>query len=86
MSIKKLTTFFLAFVMIFCLAGCQAAPASAKGGIIYLYGEAHAQEDILARELSLWKDCCAKGIRNLFVDIKTPRLIQFNYSSADFAA
>ena len=68
-DIKKLTTFVLAFVMIFCMAGCQKAPAPAEGGAIYLYGEVHAQEDILAKELSLWKDCYAKGMRDLFVEL-----------------
>ena len=61
MNFKKLTAFALVFVMIFCLAGCQTAPAPAEGGEIYLYGEVHAREDILEKELSLWKACYAKA-------------------------
>ena len=69
MSFKKLTAFALVFVMIFCIAGCQKALAPAEGGEIYLYGEVHAREDILEKELSLWKDCYAKGMRDLFVEL-----------------
>ncbi len=66
-GIKKIIALILSAVLIFCMSGCQAAPA--EGAIIYLYGEVHAQEDILAKELSLWEDCYAKGMRNLFVEL-----------------
>lgn len=69
MNTKKYIAFILSLVLIFCMAGCQAAPAPANGAMIYLYGEVHAQEDILAKELSLWKDCYAKGMRDLFVEL-----------------
>ena len=40
---------------------------------------ANAMLDLLPQELF-------EDPNNTFLDIKTPRLIQFNYSSADFAA
>ena len=42
----------------------EAAPEE-----IYLYGESHGREDILTRELSLWQDCYARGMRHLFVEM-----------------
>lgn len=42
----------------------EAAPEG-----IYLYGESHGREDILTRELSLWQDCYARGMRHLFVEM-----------------
>lgn len=42
----------------------EAAPEK-----IYLYGESHGREDILTRELSLWQDCYARGMRHLFVEM-----------------
>ena len=38
-------------------------------GEIYLYGEYHANEHLLQKELALWKDCYARGVRYLFVEL-----------------
>ena len=37
-------------------------------GEIYLYGEYHANEHLLQKELELWRDCYARGMRYLFVE------------------
>ena len=55
----------------------------------YEYGEADGNMIIHGDNLSALKSLLPKyegGIRCIYIDIKTPRLIQFNYSSADFAA
>lgn len=37
-------------------------------GEIYLYGEYHANEHLLQKELELWRGCYARGMRYLFVE------------------
>lgn len=52
----------------------SAAPATAEsaaidGGQIYLYGETHAQQSMLDRELALWQDYYAQGLQDLFIEM-----------------
>ena len=49
------------------------------------YGEVFTAEREVKAMCDLVKDETER-IDSRFLDIKTPRLIQFNYSSADFAA
>ena len=49
------------------------------------HGEVFTAEREVKAMCDLVSDECLR-IDSRFLDIKTPRLIQFNYSSADFAA
>ena len=46
-------------------SGCTAA----RQDQLYLYGEFHANDELLQRELALWKDYYAGGMRDLFVEL-----------------
>ena len=46
-------------------SGCTAA----RQDRLYLYGEFHANDELLQRELALWKDYYAGGMRDLFVEL-----------------
>lgn len=45
-------------------SGCTAA----RQDQLYLYGEFHANDELLQRELALWKDYYEDGMRELFVE------------------
>lgn len=47
------------------VSGCTAA----RQDRLYLYGEFHANDELLQRELALWKDYYAGGMRDLFVEL-----------------
>lgn len=52
-------------------SAASSAPSSgpAAQGVVYLYGELHAEEGILARELELWQQHYEEeGLRHLFVE------------------
>lgn len=71
----------LLVVMLLVLTACGSEPRQPqtpnettvtgpeKIGEIYLYGEYHANEHLLQKELVLWKDCYARGVRYLFVEL-----------------
>ena len=46
-------------------SGCTAV----RQDQLYLYGEFHANDELLQRELALWKDYYAGGMRDLFVEL-----------------
>ena len=46
-------------------SGCTAA----RQDRLYLYGEFHANDELLQRELALWKDYYAGGLRDLFIEL-----------------
>ena len=46
-------------------SGCTAA----RQDRLYLYGEFHANDELLQRELALWKGYYAGGMRDLFVEL-----------------
>ena len=46
-------------------SGCTAA----RQDRLYLYGEFHANDELLQRELALWKDYYEDGMRDLFVEL-----------------
>ena len=47
----------------------QAAEKITYSGQVFLYGEAHGEKKILEKELEIWKDFYAKGMRHLFVEL-----------------
>lgn len=56
---------------------CGDETASKSTGKIHLYGEAHADEKILQRELEIWNDYYHnEGMRHLFVE--------YSYGGAEF--
>lgn len=67
----------LLVVMLLVLTACGSEPRQPQTpnettvtgpeeiGEIYLYGEYHANEHLLQKELVLWKDCYARGVRYL---------------------
>ena len=71
----------LLVVMLLVLTACGSEPRQPQTpnettvtgpeeiGEIYLYGEYHANEHLLQKELVLWKDCYARGVRYLFVEL-----------------
>ena len=71
----------LLVVMLLVLTACGSEPRQPQTpnettvtgpeeiGEIYLYGEYHANEHLLQKELALWKDCYARGVRYLFVEL-----------------
>jgi len=58
-----------------CLTACGPREEAAAGQI-YLYGEVHANEKVLERELELWQDYYRQGLRHL--------LVEFPYYTAQF--
>ena len=51
---------------------CRAARlrcTAARQDRLYLYGEFHANDELLQRELALWKDYYEDGMRDLFVEL-----------------
>ena len=46
-------------------SGCTAA----RQDRLYLYGEFHANDELLQRELALWKGYYEDGMRDLFVEL-----------------
>ena len=67
----------IAYLFLFSLLGCMRTVgqnnsldlASKSTGKIYLYGERHAVEDILKKELELWGDFYSnQGFRHLFLE------------------
>lgn len=73
----KITAFLLAMLLL-ALTACGSKPeapdvpaATVLTGVgeIYLYGETHASERLLQRELALWKEHYTRGMRYLFVEL-----------------
>lgn len=63
-----------ALLVLALLAGCGAERPPAEqpdppAGQIYLYGESHAVEPIMERELELWKEHYDQGVRHLFLEL-----------------
>ena len=58
---------------------CKGEAYSSGGPGIFLLGRAEALSQTLAAEYE-------GSVTLIYLDMKTPRLIQFNYLSADFAA
>ena len=70
----------LLVVMLLVLTACGSEPRQPQTpnettvtgpeeiGEIYLYAEYHANEHLLQKELELWRDCYARGMRYLFVE------------------
>lgn len=69
----------LLVVMLLVLTACGSEPRQPQTpnettvtgpeeiGEIYLYGEYHANEHLLQKELALWKDCYARGVCAIFL-------------------
>ena len=55
----------LLLIAVLLASGCTAA----RQDRLYLYGEFHANDELLQRELALWKDYYAGGMRDLFVEL-----------------
>ena len=60
-----------------CLTACtpanEEATASSQtepeaAGTVYLYGEEHANEEMIAQELEHWEELYAAGVRDLFLE------------------
>ena len=76
----RIITLLIVVMLLALTAGCSSdapqpqAPneATVTGpeeiGKIYLYGEYHANEHLLQKELELWRNCYARGMRYLFVE------------------
>ena len=79
-NLYRMVALLLAVVLLALTAACgsetqqpqdPAKPAvtgPGEIGEIYLYGEYHANERLLQKELELWRDCYARGMRYLFVE------------------
>ena len=53
-----------------CVRAAQSEEQAAEErGSIVLYGEIHADKNILSKELELWKDCYDRGMRHLFIEM-----------------
>lgn len=77
MKNKKWYALFFAIVILLGLVACGDETASKPTGQIHLYGEAHADEKILQRELEIWNDYYHnEGMRHLFVE--------YSYGGAEF--
>lgn len=56
------------------LSGCIQRPVPAPAqkaqqqGLLYLYGESHGSQAVLDRELELWREYYAQGMRHLFIE------------------
>lgn len=59
--------------------GREGTPGGADSENIYIEGDN-------LDALKLLQETYLGNVKMIYIDIKTPRLIQFNYSSADFAA
>ena len=80
-NLYRMVALLLAVVLLALTAACgsetqqpqdPAKPAvtgPGEIGEIYLYGEYHANERLLQKELELWRDCYARGMRYLFVEL-----------------
>ena len=60
-----------------CLTACAPANEEATApsqtepeaaGTVYLYGEEHANEEMIAQELEHWEELYAAGVRDLFLE------------------
>lgn len=67
----------MALLLGLCLTACtpttEEAAASSQpepetAGTVYLYGEEHANEEMIAQELELWEELYAAGARDLFLE------------------
>lgn len=79
-NLYRMVALLLAVVLLALTAACgsetqqpqdPAKPAvtgPGEIGEIYLYGEYHANERLLQKELELWRDCYTRGMRYLFVE------------------
>jgi len=72
---RKLTQAVAAILALLLFAACKTSrPAPvpptpiAETGQIYLFGESHANADILDEELRLWGELYAAGLRHLFIE------------------
>lgn len=78
---KKRCLLFL-LVIALLLSACATAaeeektPSEEPQGQIYLYGENHADDDCLQKELEIWGEYYETGMRDLF--------IEYSYSNAGF--
>lgn len=77
MSTKRAARALLALALLLALAACgqereivvpDLSAETAQPGHIYLYGETHGVPAILDKELELWQDYYAQGVRHLFVE------------------
>ncbi|MCB7306118.1 hypothetical protein NE683_14065 [Bariatricus massiliensis] len=70
MKKKKWGALVIAITMLFGITACTAKPETQSPGQIYLYGEQHAEEKILQKELEIWKDYYHNdGMRHLFIEL-----------------
>lgn len=80
--IKRIIPLVIAVLMLLSLCACGAHVKTASpdadavptftvrsSGQIYLYGEIHSVCAILDKELSLWQDYYAQGLRHLFIEL-----------------
>jgi len=51
------------------LCACSAPEKPPSTGSVYLYGEAHGQQELLDQELELWREHYAQGLRRLFIEL-----------------
>lgn len=63
----KTALFLLLCALILCACAPKGEPAE-QTGQIYLYGEAHSDERCLEKELAIWGEFYASGMRDLFVE------------------
>lgn len=68
--IRRIAALLLALLLFAAPACAQEAsiPAEQDEATILLYGETHAVQAILDRELALWQACYAQGMRHLFIE------------------
>ena len=65
---RKLSAYLLLLCSLLLCSCSQSKNTEMQQGQIYLYGEAHADAECLEKELELWGELYADGVRDLFVE------------------
>lgn len=65
---RKLSAYLLLLCALLLCSCSQSKNTEMQQGQIYLYGEAHADAECLEKELELWGELYADGVRDLFVE------------------
>jgi len=65
----RLAAWLLTAALILCACAGPEPETAPSAGNIRLYGETHGQQDLLDRELELWRTHYGEGERHLFVEL-----------------
>ena len=65
----RLAAWLLTAALVLCACAGPEPETAPSTGNIRLYGETHGQQDLLDRELELWRTYYGEGERHLFVEL-----------------